>query len=212
MSKQNFKQATKRSKYLANVDKLNQFGTSTNEFVDTESVVEGILGDFVLRVQENINKEAGMVTTGSISEIEVKAENGQVNVYANPWLVYQDRGVNGAKKKLYNTPHAYTDKRPPVGVFKQWIKDKNIRLVNNEKYKGEASPFKELTEDEQITKAAWGMATKVYNEGFKPRKIYSKEIPQLVDDLANELGDFMIQALNQVIDVKESAKRNIISK
>jgi len=212
MSKQNFKQATKRSKYLANVDKLNQFGTSTNEFVDTESVVEGILGDFVLRVQENINKEAGMVTTGSISEIEVKAENGQVNVYANPWLVYQDRGVNGAKKKLYNTPHAYTDKRPPVGVFKQWIKDKNIRLVNNEKYKGEASPFKELTEDEQITKAAWGMATKVYNEGFKPRKIYSKEIPKLVDDLANELGDFMIQALNQVIDVKESAKRNIISK
>ncbi|RYF92557.1 MAG: D-aminoacyl-tRNA deacylase [Chitinophagaceae bacterium] len=43
-------------------------------------------------------------------------ENGVMNVYANPHLIYQSRGVSGTVTK-YNTPHSYKDKIPPPSVF-----------------------------------------------------------------------------------------------
>lgn len=210
----NLKGATKKSLHEAKVNQLDSLGTDINAYVQQESmtVIESVVGDFVERVHKNINSEKGMVTTGKINDITIQAENGTVNVYANPWLIYQDRGVNGSVKKLYNTPHAYTDKMPPVQVFKQWIKDKNIRLIDNKKYYGEESPTKDLTEDEQITKAAWGMATNVFKNGFRPRNIYSREIPNLIEDLTKEVADFAVQAIVQSIDVKPSAQRIILKK
>ncbi len=153
-----------------------------------------------------------MVTTGKINQIDIKAENGGINIYAWKHLIYQDRGVNGSQTKLYQTPHAYSNKMPPVDVFKQWIKEKKIRLVNEKKMGGDDSTFKELTEEELINKAAWGMATNVFKHGFKPRHIYSKEIPQLVKDIEAQITGFVIQGITQTIDVKPTARRVIISK
>lgn len=207
----NLKTATKKSILEAKVQQLDNLGTDIKDFLQVESMslIESIVGDFILRVQDNINKEDDMVTTGKINDITIQASDGSVNVLAHRWLIYQDRGVNGSVKKLYNTPHAFTDRMPPVQVFKDWIKNKNIRLENNAKYKGKESPFKDMTEEEQINSAAWGMAKKVFKEGFKPRNIYSKEIPKLVDDLEKEIADFTVQCLIQAIDVKPSAKRII---
>jgi hypothetical protein len=210
----NLKQATKKSLNEANVAKLDNLGADIGEFIQEKglTVIENVIGDFIERVHKNINETKGMVTTGKINDITMAAENGSVNVYAHKWLIYQDRGVNGSKNPQYNTPHKYTNKMPPVAVFKQWIKDKNIRLVNNHKYKGDDSPFKELTEEQQINNAAWGMATKVFREGFKPRNVYSKEIPKLIEDLSNEVGNFCVQAIVQYIDVKPDAQRVILPK
>ncbi len=191
----NFKQATKKSIHESKVQSLDNYGSSPDKFVE--------------RVVNNIDSIPNFVTTGAINDISIEAKDGRVNVSAAKHIIYQDRGVNGAKKKLYDTPHAYTDKKPPVDVFKAWIKDKKIRLEDNEKYYGK-SPFKELTEDEQITRAAWAMSTKVFNEGFKPRKIYSKEIPQLVEDLGEQVADFVAQQVVNFIDVKPNAKRQIL--
>lgn len=213
MAKQNLKGATKRSQYEAKVKQLDNLGTPVNQFIQQEgfSLIESILGDFVQRVKENIDKE-DMPVSGKISDITIQAEGNQVNVYAYPYLLFQDRGCNGAEKKLYNTPHAYTNKMPPVQVFKDWIKRKNINLKDNAKFRGEESPFKELTEEQQINKAAWGMAKKVYKEGFKPRNIYSKELPQLLSELEANIEDFAIQSIINAIDVKPQAKRQIIKK
>jgi len=208
----NLKAATKKSIYEANVSKLDAMGQPFGDFVADKSltIIEGVLGDFVERVHDNINKEKGMVTTGRINDITIQAEDGGVTVRANKWLLYQDRGVNGSGNHLYDTPHAYTDKMPPVNVFKQWIKDKNIRLVDNHKYKGDNSPFQHLTEEQKIDKAAWGMAKNVFKNGFKPRNIYSKEIPQLVKDLEEQVAGFCLQAISQAMDVKPSAQRTIV--
>lgn len=210
----NKKQATKKSQYEAKVKHLDALGTDIKEFIQQESMskVEEILGRFIERIHTNIDNEKDMVTTGSINDITLQAEGNKINVIGTKHLLFQDRGVNGAVKKKYNTPHAYTDKMPPVQVFVDWIKRKNINLVNNHKYKGDGSPFEHMTEDERINSAAWGMAKKVYKEGFKPRKIYSKEIPKLIKDLKKEITDFTIQAITQVIDVKPSAQRTIIKK
>lgn len=207
---------SKAAAHRAKVQSLDSLGTDLDDFIvdNALTVYEQAIGNFIERVHKNINREKNMVTTGAINDISMKAEDGVINVYASPHLIYQSRGVNGAKKKLYDTPHSYKDKMPPVEVFKQWIKDKKIFLTPlNDKHREadtrlsmkertEDRPFKELTEEQLINKAAWGMAKKVYNEGFKPRDLYEKEIPKLVEDLANALGDFSVQQISQQIDIK----------
>jgi hypothetical protein len=102
-------------------------------------------------------------------------------------------------------------------VFVDWIKDKKIFLTDkndnyrkyddrlSDKEKNEDRPFKEISEEQQIINAAYAMREKVFQEGFKPREIYSKEIPQLVDDLGDVLGDFAIQQIAQQIDISPRA-------
>lgn len=202
---QGIKKASKAAQYRAKVATLKEYGTAKGDFESNLSVIEQVAGRFIERVKENIQKE-DMVVTGAIEDITVKPENDRVNIYAHPWLLYQDRGVNGAEVKKYNTPHSYTDKMPPVYVFKDWIREKNVQLRYEPSYGGSPSSFAHLDNEAKISKAAWGMAKKVYKEGFKPRHIYSKEIPELVDDLADELGDFAVSQVIQQIDVKDSAK------
>lgn len=203
-----FKKVTKKAIYESKVNQAGQLGTDINQFilVDGLSEIEKVIGDFITRVKTNIDNTPQMVTTGKISDIESKAEGGFINIYGSPHLIYQDRGVNGAVKKLYKTPHSYTDKMPPVQVFRDWIKRKGINTVNNPTY-GDEAAFANLTEEQQINKVAWAMAKKVYKEGFKPRNIYSKEIPKLVDDLGELIANFTAQYIVQAIDVKPEARR-----
>lgn len=207
----NLKKATKKSIHESKVQQLD-LGTDIGEFIQKEglSVIEDAVGQFIERVHENINNEKGMVTTGKISDITIKAEDGAVHVMGNKWLIYQDRGVNGSEEKLYDTPHSYSDKMPPVDVFRDWIREKNIQLRDNEKYTGDASPFKEVDEESKIDGAAWAMAKSVYKRGFKSRNVFSKEIPRLVDDLKGSIADFSVQCIIQAIDVKPEAKRIIL--
>ncbi|RZK45977.1 MAG: hypothetical protein EOO97_00130 [Pedobacter sp.] len=222
------KEATKKAIYEAKVQQAGQLGEDVSEFVFEEgmSVVERVMGDFVERVTANIDNEKNFVTTGAINKLELKAESGVISVMAHPHLVYQDRGVNGSRVKLFDTPHSYHDKKPPVGVFREWIKNKQIFLTEKNDYhrkmddrlskkeRTEDRPFKELTEDEQIDQAAYAMREKVYQEGFKPRHIYSKEIPKLVEDLGAALNDFCIQQIHQLINIqpREGGGKRVIVK
>lgn len=214
MPKNNLRTATKKSIYENKVQQLDNLGTDVDKFLQEESltVIENVLGDFVERVHENINKEKNFVTTGKINDISIKGENGTVNVYAHKYLIYQSRGVNGSVNKYYNTPHAYTDKMPPVQVFKDWIKEKNIRLVDNAKYYGDESPFKQIDEETAIENAAWAMSRKVFEDGFKPRNIIEREYPKLIEDLKEQVANFCVQAIVQFVSVKEDAKRIILPK
>lgn len=209
----NFNQASKKSQHAAKVASLDSLGVPFNEFIQREgmTILEKSLGDFVERVQENISNEKNMVTTGGITDISIEGSNGEIRVMAPAHLIYQDRGVNGSVLKLYDTPHSYKDKRPPVAAFKAYIEAKGIvyseendklRKIDprlSAKEQTEDRPFKELTDDQKKTKAAWAMSTKVFREGFKPRHLYSKEIPLLLDDIAEAYADIAIQQFNQVI-------------
>lgn len=197
----NLKSASKKVVQQNKIQQLDTLGSSVGDFIEVETtnIVENVVGDFILRIKKNIENQKDMITSGKISDISVKVENGKINVYAYDYLSYQDKGVNGSETKLYNTPFSYKDKMPPVQVFIDWIKRKNINLLYNEKYYGSPSAFAALTDEEKIEKAAWGMAMKVYKKGFKPRNIYSKEIPQLVEELQREIADFTASSITLVI-------------
>ena len=210
MARKSIKQASKASMYRDNVKKLDKLGMSKSDF-DSEklNLIETILSEFVEKVKGNIQAE-DLNVTGQISDIKIQADGDDIVVTANPWLIYQSRGVSGTETK-YDTPHSYTDKRPPASVFKEWIIAKNIQLKDNPKYGGKESPFKELTEDERINRAAHAMAENKFKHGIKPRDIYEREIPGLVEALQEQIADFCVQYIVNNIDVKPEAQRVIIN-
>lgn len=206
----NLQQASKKAIHESKVSELDSLGSDMADFDEFSlSAIEFIAGEFISRVLDNIDSE-DMIISGKIADIQLQVEDNSVNIYAASHLIYQDRGVNGAKEKRYDTVHSYTDKMPPVEIFKNFIKQKNLSLRNNATYYGKESPFKGLSKEEQINQAAWGMAMNIFNYGFKPRNIYSKEIPKLVSDLEEQIPNFVMQQVSQQINVKPSAVRIIL--
>ena len=187
-----YKDASGKSKLKA----LDSLGSSKLNFDTDEklSAIEVELGKFIKRILQNLDS-AIMIVSGKIKDIVTQENNGSVEVLANPELVYQDKGVNGSVSKKYNTPFSYKNKRPPVQPFIDWIKKKNITLRNNEYYKGKASEFKKVTKEDEIKSVAYAIREKVYQQGIKPRNIYTKEIPKLIEDLQNGITDYVVETI-----------------
>ena len=179
---------------------LNNLGTDKNQFDTDLSAVEQACADFILRVKENIQAIPDFVNSGAIENLSIEVGEQEVNIMGSPHLLYQNYGVNGAEIQLYDTPYSYKDKKPPVDAFLEYIQSKNIRLVNNPRYYGNPSPFASTSEDKQQLQVAWAMATKVYEQGFKPRPIkWEEEKDKLVQDLKNNVAGFYIKQIKTEI-------------
>ena len=193
MATQNFKNASKKALYEAKVAQLDKFGSNIGNVVDNTVIsgAENAIWSFIERVQNNINNE-DMPVSGKINDIQVETLDKAINVIVHPHLIYQDKGVSGTEKKRPNTPFSYKDKRPPVAAFKDLIQRKNIQFRNNENNGGKY--YKDV-KHKSIDSVAYAMATKVYKEGLPARNIFSKEIPQLKEDLKKYLS--LIQRKHQ---------------
>ncbi|TWR26910.1 hypothetical protein FPZ42_07700 [Mucilaginibacter achroorhodeus] len=183
--------AQARQDALSQLDSLGS-NRSSFEFQDVFSTMENDAAAFIERVKANI-QSADMPVTGKIEDLKLQVTETSINIIGEAYLIYQDKGVKGAKSSTLapNSPFKYTDKMPPANVFEEYIKRKNINLRNEENYGGNPSPFDDMKgDDKAIKSASWAMAKKVYNEGFKPQDIFSKELPKLVEDLSKSVAGF----------------------
>lgn len=172
------RQASQRSRQDANLDALDG-GLSREEvyFEDSFSPVEKAVGDFIQRVHANIEAE-DMIVTGRIDDIAIQQDGQAILVTANRYLVYQDKGVNGSQIKLYDTPFSYKDKRPPIDDIKNWVVVRGIGGDNPDS-------------------VAYAIRENIFKEGIAPTHVYSREIPQLVEDIKKEIADFTIDQIIQ---------------
>lgn len=202
------KQASKKSQNASKIAMLDSLGTDKSEFITAElmSDAENAVGLFLERVKENMDSR-DLIVTGKISDmrIEVSKDQKEISIWGNSWVLYQDRGVSGVETK-YNTPHEYTNLRPPAYVFRDYIERKNIQLRHNENYDiNGASPFSDIDGNEKaIESAAYGMATKVYLDGIEPQKFFAVEIPELYKDLKKIIPNFVSSMIIQNINAKAS--------
>jgi hypothetical protein len=189
----NLKQATKKSIYENNVSKLDALGTGKGDYepADVFSAAESVVADFIERVKTNLNS-TDMIVTGAIDDLSMEVTDTGINILGNPYLLYQDEGTKGTESsaKAPDSRFRYTTKMPPTQPFYDWISRKNLNLRNEEYMGGKPSPFEEFDEEKAKKKLAWAMAKTVYKEGFKPQPVFSREIPQLIDDLTDVLGAF----------------------
>jgi len=206
---QSLSSASRRAIQQSRIDQLGNLGISRNSFEAVSGQLEEAIGSFIQRVKDNINA-SGSSTTGGIQDIEMKIEDNSIKVYANDYLLYQDRGVSGVKTKR-KTLHTYTDKRPTIQPIIDWLTTKNIQLREEERYHGEPSRFSQLDTEAKIKSTAFAISNHIFNHGFEGKGYYSKEIPQLINDLKSQFANFCVQQISQQIDVRSDATRVIIS-
>jgi hypothetical protein len=182
-----------RQTAAANLEALSNIGTGKGDFTNILTPIEDAAASFIERVVRNIESE-GMINTGAIANLTIQLQDQEVLIYGPLHLIFQDKGVNGALVKNYDTPFSYKEKMPPWQVFRDYINSKNINLRNEEKYtrkKGKGSPFAALDgDDKDIEQAARGMAYAVWAKGFRPRAVYSKEIAKLISDIQAAVPTF----------------------
>ena len=182
----------KAAKTSSKLSQLDSLGTSKLEFdvAETNEVLKIIAGEFIERVHENL-KQADKMVSGKSSNISIEEIGGGIQITANESLIYLDAGVNGSKVKLYNTPYAYKDKRPPLQPFIEWASRRNINARNNKKYYGKESGLKDV----DPASVAYAIRESVFQKGIKPTPVYSNEIEKLKEDLAKKVGDYIVQTI-----------------
>ncbi|GAA4907083.1 hypothetical protein [Mucilaginibacter defluvii] len=194
MARQSITSASRQARADA-LSQLDSIGSSRSEFSTEEvfNTMESDVANFIQRVQQNINA-VGIANTGEIADLRMNVSDTGIDIIGKPYLIYVDKGVQGAVSnvKAPNSPFKYSDKKPPASAFKDYIKRKNLNLRNEEFYDSNAgSPFSDSEGDEAaINSVAFAMANSVYQTGFAPKNVFSKELPKLVDDVTKSVTNF----------------------
>jgi hypothetical protein len=92
--------------------------------------------------------------------------------------MFQDKGVSGKKKK-YDTPFSYKNKKPPIGPLAQWAKKKNIRL------RDEKGRFKKGN----YNTIGFLISKSIFEKGLKPSLFFTKPFERAIKRLPEDLQD-----------------------
>lgn len=88
--------------------------------------------------------------------------------------MYQDKGVSGIKKK-YDTPFAYTNKRPPASAFSKWAVRKGI------------APRDEGGKFTKRKGIQFAIAKTIYEKGIRPSLFFTKPFERAFKRIDQEL-------------------------
>lgn len=87
--------------------------------------------------------------------VSQKQDDWVLTLFAEDYLKFVDKGVSGTQRR-YNTPYAYTTRKPPISVIKQWVRLKGMP-------------------DE----AAFPIQNKIFRFGLKPTNVINKSIREI---------------------------------
>ena len=127
---------------------------------------------------------------------EIKAMPNSLRVYFDmaDYGFYQDKGVSGTKKK-YNTPFAYSTKRPPLKPIQDWVTKRRFQFKNKES--GKFMSYQST---------AYLIAGGILKNGIKPSlfftKPFEKAFERLPDELVEAYGLDLEQFLQYTINKK----------
>lgn len=200
-----YKQASRKAAYEARVAQAAALGTAKSEFqfADELSALQQACGDFINRVQQNL-QSAGKMVSGSSSNVQLQPKQDGITIILPPSIVFIDKGVNGSVTKQYDTPFTYRDKMPPVSEILDWMKRRNINTRNNEKYSRRPADFRDTGDDEKaMQRAAYAIAVNIKKHGMAPVKVYSNEIPQLVEDVRRNIAELTFQQITEKMEQKK---------
>lgn len=125
------------------------------------------------------------------SEFKVSPNSFRASISSLDYGEFQDKGVSGKKRK-FNTPFSYKDKRPPAKAFDGWIVKKGIAPRND---KGQFQTRKGI---------AFAIANSVFLYGIKPSLFltnpFEKGFKRLPDEIIEAFGLDVEMFLKQVIN------------
>jgi len=205
MATQNRNQASATARQAARVNQLNSLGSQRAEFdtADVFNTIELVAADFITKVKTNIQNEPDLtVTTGEIENVHLVTGGDRIDIIIPNHLIFQSEGVRGNSDSSLapSSRFTYRNLMPPVRVFENLIRTRNIQLAYEPRYGGSPSAYANLTDGQKIKKAAWGMAKNIQKVGFKGHPdIYQNLIPGLITDLQQAVTNHTVNFLTQII-------------
>lgn len=194
MAKNNIKQASKKAQLNSKIDNMiANAGTSKGAFTFNMNILEEIVAEFIENVKEDINRIEDFLVTGSIQELSIRVNNlNELEVLGLEHIIYQSAGVNGAKEKNYNTPFSYSTLKPPLSVFKDWVKQRQLITKNNSKFFADKA-FDDMDDEDKINQLAGALRETIFQKGYKGHGYWDKNVDRLKQELntriQQNLGD-----------------------
>lgn len=102
--------------------------------------------------------------------------------------MFQDKGVSGKKRK-YDTPFSYKNKRPPIGPLAEWAKKRNIRL------RDEKGRFKKGN----YNTIGFLISKSIFEKGLKPSLFFTKPFERAFKRLPEDLASAFGEDINNII-------------
>lgn len=162
---------------------------------NTKKALEAFLKYTITQAKANLTrkkKNSSKALYDSLDyDFKVSQNSFTASISGLDYATFQDLGVSGKKKK-YNTPYSYKDKRPPAKAFDKWIVRKGIAPRNT---KGQF---------QSRTGIAYAIANSVFINGIKPSRFLSepfeKGFKKLPDEIIEAYGLDVETFLKQVIN------------
>ena len=135
------------------------------------------------------NKKNSSKSLYNSLDFKYKAVNGGIGIQflMDEYGLYQDKGVSGKKKK-YNTPFSYKDKKPPSSALDKWSVRKGIAPRDKS---GKFIPRKSIN---------FLIARSIYNKGIKPSLFFTKPFEKAYKDLPKDLVKGFINDIEITIE------------
>ncbi len=133
---------------------------------ELDKFAEGVVKAAKMNLQKS--KASGGLSDSVRYELKTTKQKGgfissfRLQFYFDEYGEYQDKGVDGTKKK-HGSPYKYTNKRPPASAFSKWVVMKGLDGVRNKK--GQFIKRKSMQ---------FAIATSVYRNGIKPTRWFTK--------------------------------------
>jgi hypothetical protein len=184
---QNLSQAVSASRNN-NLSFLNNVGTTQAAFEPTITTMERVAGDFITKVKNNLTTGNYQVT-GDIANIVVDVIDSEtLHIVVPVQLLVLNYGIAGvySNAKAPQSPFSYHNGvLPPLLPFLEW---QRFRQLTPRKPDGMSQDkFDSLTKDEKDQMVAYAVKTGIYKEGRKPVDVFTSELPDLEQELLDEL-------------------------
>ena len=148
------------------------------ELQETKKILNSFAKYVIQQAKTNLTKRKKNVSKKLYNSLDYKIlqdNSGSILQFLmEQYGVYQDQGVSGTKKK-YNTPFAYTNKRPPASAFDKWSIRKGIAPRQDG---GKFAKRKGLN---------YAIAQSIFEKGIKPSLFFTRPFEKRFQTLPNDL-------------------------
>ena len=93
----------------------------------------------------------------------IDAKSSEISFWMEDYMEFQDKGVSGKKRK-FNTPFSYKDKKPPIIAFNGWSIRRGLAPRDE---RGRFLPRKAVL---------FALSNHIFNQGIKPTRFFSNAI------------------------------------
>lgn len=159
---------------------------------ETKKALEAFAQKIIRYSKQNLKAKnaSGKLSKSLTPNIKVSKNSIEFDILATNYADYVDKGVSGKKRK-FNTPYSYKNKKPPASAFDKWIVKRGIAPRNEN---GQFMDRKSLQ---------FAMSNHVFNKGIKPSlfitKAYQKAMKDFDQDILTKYGLDTDKVINTIL-------------